>query len=337
MFYTYLHRRNDTGQVFYVGKGKGNRSTWEYGRGQYWQNIVKKHGFTAEIVAHWTSESDAFEHECFLIKVFREMGFDLANATSGGEGPAGWKASDATKAKQSAAAKARVATPATREKLSAALRKRHAAPGASDLLSARAKATNARPEVKSKISAASKARWATAEYRQKRSTAMAPIFASQEYRDKISVAGIEANKIPGVKERRVASVALWYEQPGNRERHGAARKVANNKPETLALISAAMRESHKRPEVKKKISDVSLAAWRDPVARAKRCKRVLCVETGIEYASQVAAANAIGARQGDISTSCLRGWGVRGMHFKFANADRLPESTEDSSLAPTPT
>lgn len=43
-FYTYLHRRNDTGQVFYVGKGKGQRAHDKYKRSAHWKRIVAKHG-----------------------------------------------------------------------------------------------------------------------------------------------------------------------------------------------------------------------------------------------------------------------------------------------------
>jgi len=51
MAYIYLHRRNDTGEVFYVGKGTGKRATETHSRNSHWHNVVNKAGFTAEIIA----------------------------------------------------------------------------------------------------------------------------------------------------------------------------------------------------------------------------------------------------------------------------------------------
>lgn len=101
-FYTYFHTRNDTGAVFYVGKGCGNRANKTARNNQHWVNIVAKHGRTVHIAAHWSTEFDAFEHEKFLIGCFRDMGVKLVNRTSGGEGPSGMIHSDVTRAKMSA-------------------------------------------------------------------------------------------------------------------------------------------------------------------------------------------------------------------------------------------
>lgn len=84
-FYTYIHIRNDTGEVFYVGKGTGRRA-FALGRNPHWNSIVAKHGHTVHIVAFFANEVDAFEHEKELIAELREAGFNLANMTDGGEG-----------------------------------------------------------------------------------------------------------------------------------------------------------------------------------------------------------------------------------------------------------
>ena len=52
-FYTYFHTRNDTGKVFYVGKGKGRRAH-EPGRNPHWKNIVAKHGCEIKL---WSAEN----------------------------------------------------------------------------------------------------------------------------------------------------------------------------------------------------------------------------------------------------------------------------------------
>jgi len=66
VFYVYQHRRNDTDEVFYVGKGSGKRINCgkkggTKSRSQFWQNVVKKAGgFKAEkIIVHGhTPEKD---------------------------------------------------------------------------------------------------------------------------------------------------------------------------------------------------------------------------------------------------------------------------------------
>lgn len=66
-FYIYAHYRNDTGDLFYVGKGEGNRYKSKQGRNPYWQNIVKAHGYKAEILEYFETEGDAFQAEQSLI------------------------------------------------------------------------------------------------------------------------------------------------------------------------------------------------------------------------------------------------------------------------------
>lgn len=103
MFYTYSHQTNDVGKIFYIGKGKGNRAFSDNRRNAYWHNIVNKHGFTAEILAYWDTEQKALDHEMLLISCFKDMGYELANMTNGGEGSSGLKQSKETKDKRSKA------------------------------------------------------------------------------------------------------------------------------------------------------------------------------------------------------------------------------------------
>lgn len=88
-FYTYFHTRNDTGKVFYVGKGKGRRAH-QSSRNHHWHNIVAKHGYTVHFAMTGLSEAEAFEHERFLILCFKDMGIKLTNMTNGGEGASGY-------------------------------------------------------------------------------------------------------------------------------------------------------------------------------------------------------------------------------------------------------
>lgn len=101
MFYTYAHYKSDN-SVFYIGKGRGRRAWSKTNRNPHWRHIVEKHGaHKVEILAYWPTEQEAFEHEKFLIWCFRDMGYSMANITDGGEGPMGYRHTDATKAQLS--------------------------------------------------------------------------------------------------------------------------------------------------------------------------------------------------------------------------------------------
>lgn len=101
MFCTYSHHKPD-GTLFYIGKGSLKRAHAKDNRNPHWKNIVAKHGYKVKVLAQWLTEAEALEHEKFLISCFRDMGFTLANITSGGEGVSGHKHSNESKAKMSA-------------------------------------------------------------------------------------------------------------------------------------------------------------------------------------------------------------------------------------------
>lgn len=91
MFYTYLHRRNDTGAIFYVGKGSSNRAYSVSSRSKHWLAIYRKHGRTVEICANWNSEEEAHAHEILLIEALKSIGEPLVNHTDGGDGVSGYR------------------------------------------------------------------------------------------------------------------------------------------------------------------------------------------------------------------------------------------------------
>jgi len=91
-FYVYVHRKATTGEVFYVGKGKGRRAYITSARSDWWHRTVKKHGHVVEIVAYGLQEWYAFELEVELIALYgrRDRGDGvLLNVTDGGEGASG--------------------------------------------------------------------------------------------------------------------------------------------------------------------------------------------------------------------------------------------------------
>ena len=90
-YYVYAHYKADTGEVFYIGKGKGDRA-WSNGRPEQWHRVVNKHGLLVKIISVFFSDLDACSFERQLISLIgredKDMG-PLINHTNGGEGTAG--------------------------------------------------------------------------------------------------------------------------------------------------------------------------------------------------------------------------------------------------------
>lgn len=95
--YVYCHFRNDTNEVFYVGKGQGCRRNKTYGRSKFWKNIVNKAGgFTSEIIAGNLTEEEALSFEKLMIAKLKDSGASLCNLTDGGDGASGYKHTEET-------------------------------------------------------------------------------------------------------------------------------------------------------------------------------------------------------------------------------------------------
>lgn len=113
--YVYAHRRESDGTVFYYGKGKDRRAWSASGRNPHWRHIVKKHGWSVEILRAEMPEPCALALERALI--FRDRGYKLANLTDGGGGIPGWRHTPEAKAKIGAHWIGRKHTPKMREAL----------------------------------------------------------------------------------------------------------------------------------------------------------------------------------------------------------------------------
>ncbi len=88
-FYIYQHKKADTNEIFYVGKGKGNRLNSK-NRNIYWHRVVNKHGFIIEKIIDGLDEELALFSEIEIIDVYRKRGITLVNMTNGGEGTSGY-------------------------------------------------------------------------------------------------------------------------------------------------------------------------------------------------------------------------------------------------------
>lgn len=101
-FYVYFHIKPNTNEVFYVGKGNGNRAFSLKNRSNFWKQTVKKHGLKIEFINTKLSEKRAFELEKIYIKKFgrRDLGNgSLVNMTDGGDGRSGLICSEETRLK----------------------------------------------------------------------------------------------------------------------------------------------------------------------------------------------------------------------------------------------
>lgn len=150
-FYVYTWTRPDTGEIFYVGKGRGDRDVSRRNRGKHFLNIIAKlerNGLSPIIkrVAENLTEDDAFSIERNEISRIgrRDLGLgSLVNMTDGGDGSSGYIPTEEAKAKLSASLRKlfedpvqrkkrsdanirRYEDPAERERTSAANRKAHA-------------------------------------------------------------------------------------------------------------------------------------------------------------------------------------------------------------------
>ena len=83
-FYVYFHRRNDTGEVFYVGKWRGDRANAVVGRTHKWYTIACTAGRSIEYVKTDMTEQAALRLERDVIAALRRVDLNIVNVSSGG-------------------------------------------------------------------------------------------------------------------------------------------------------------------------------------------------------------------------------------------------------------
>ncbi len=173
---------DDSGELRYVGKTeqtlakrlKEHVAPWHLIAATHknsWIKQLLRYGLnpriqTIQTLPKETVQSDLNKAEIYWIKFFKDQGCRLTNGTDGGEGLAGRKHSEATKAKMSAATKGRTQSPAHLAALSAVRTGRVQS-----------------DETKAKISAAHKGKTMSQETRARMSAAKTP-----ELRARVSAA-----------------------------------------------------------------------------------------------------------------------------------------------------
>jgi len=91
MAIVYIHRRKDTGDIFYVGIGNNVKRAYEIKNrsNKYWKHVVKKYGHDVEILEEGLTWEEACLKEKELIKKYgrKDLGEGiLVNMTDGGDG-----------------------------------------------------------------------------------------------------------------------------------------------------------------------------------------------------------------------------------------------------------
>lgn len=73
-YYVYVWKTKNDDNVFYVGKGSGNRCTSMKDRNEHFKNIRKKYECYYEIVKYFDDEEEAYEYELELGKYYKSIG-----------------------------------------------------------------------------------------------------------------------------------------------------------------------------------------------------------------------------------------------------------------------
>lgn len=161
-FYVYAHLTRDTDEVFYIGKGCGDRHKSRTPRNAFWKAVAEKHQWYSKILVIFATEQEALDCERALIAAYGRRSLNegpLTNFGEGGSRNAGGKLSEETRAKMSKAKTGVVFTEERRRRISEANKGKKGMAGDAN--------PSKRPEVAKKISEAKKGVPKTAEHRAK--------------------------------------------------------------------------------------------------------------------------------------------------------------------------
>lgn len=85
-FYIYKWYNLDTNEVFYIGKGCGNRVKTTTDRNELFKAYIKKHKCSSEVIKYFDTEEEAFKEEHKLIVSLKKLGQCQCNLDNGGMG-----------------------------------------------------------------------------------------------------------------------------------------------------------------------------------------------------------------------------------------------------------
>ena len=85
-FYVYKWFNIETNEVFYIGKGSGNRYRTVAKRNKEFLKYYNTHYCDSSIIEFFDNEEDAFKREYELIQEYKLKGEAFANLDNGGKG-----------------------------------------------------------------------------------------------------------------------------------------------------------------------------------------------------------------------------------------------------------
>jgi hypothetical protein len=227
----YLHRRKDTGEIFYVGLGKPTRPFALSGRNLAWKKVVESYGYTIEIVAEGLTKAGAISKEIELIAKYRKVENNiLTNITAGGQGHYGYKASEETKKKLRESHLGKKLPPEQVAKIRAKTTGQKRTPETLKRMSEARKGEKRTLEQIQKMSDAKKGKTISEKHKQNISNARKGWVFSEETRNKIG------NAHRGKKSSAETCAKISLAKKGNTNRLGMTRT-----PEEKAKLSAALK------------------------------------------------------------------------------------------------
>lgn len=86
MFYVYEWYIKDTDEIFYVGKGTGNRYKVTKNRNEFFINTINQYDCESRIIKYFQNEKDAFNYQKERIDQLKAIGLCKCNIHTGGAG-----------------------------------------------------------------------------------------------------------------------------------------------------------------------------------------------------------------------------------------------------------
>jgi hypothetical protein len=271
MAIVYLHKRNDTKDVFYVGIGKSEKRAFsKNSRNAHWYNVVNKIGYSIEITHRDICWEEACTIEIYLISFYREIHNNkICNLNNGGNGNLGYKASLETKKKISESAKISQNKPEVREKRIQGIKKYYISEGARE------------------------------SNRQRQILA----YSTQQAREKNRI----SQNNPDVIDKKRKAATIRFSNLEYRLELSKIQKIAQNRPEVKQKRIKSLSISQNRPEVKRKISDSIKKAFKEGRLQKKVISINQYTKDGVfikQWDSITEAANSLKLFQQNISTCC---------------------------------
>lgn len=217
--YIYEHCRQDTGAVFYVGKGSGSRANRVKGRNNYWRNVVAKAGgFSTRLIVTDVDEELAFLAEVERIDQYKRIGVRLCNLTTGGEGASGRFISDSFRKRMSETTRDRMAKPEFKAASSSFMKSWWDKNGVKERMKEKMRQAFNSPDVHKKLSDAGKARMAIPVIREKVRQAAKAQWSNQSARENLRQKGLTRLADPNAREHLRKLAKQRMSDPAERQR-----------------------------------------------------------------------------------------------------------------------